>query len=81
MPGNTISGSGLLGVEIAALFPHFDPFVSRTQQKAARRLILFHHDPMRTDQQIEELAKIYCNSGEGENPEIFFAMEGQEIIL
>ncbi len=40
MPGNTISGSGLLGAEIAAAFPHFDPFVSRTQQKAARRLIL-----------------------------------------
>lgn len=43
-----------------------------------KSLALFHHEPMRTDDQIDELAKIYCRNS---SPEIFFAREGMEIEL
>ncbi len=46
-----------------------------------KKIALFHHEPLRTDQQIDALAKDYCRSGEAGGPEIFFAREGMEIIL
>ncbi len=46
-----------------------------------KRMALFHHDPMRTDAQIDELAEKYCNAGSNENPEIIFAREGFQIDL
>ena len=47
-----------------------------------RRLALFHHDPMRTDDQLDELTGIYCQPPEaGDGMEIFFAQEGEDIQL
>ena len=46
-----------------------------------KKMGMFHHEPMRTDQQMDELCKIYCRSGEDGGPEIFFVREGMEIIL
>lgn len=53
--------------------------VSKTRQ--VKRLALFHHEPVRTDDQFDVLAKRYAQSGGDGEPEIFFAKEGMEIIL
>jgi phosphoribosyl 1,2-cyclic phosphodiesterase len=58
-------------------FEYVCPMAARNNIKA---LALFHHDPMRTDAQIDELAKAYGRSG-GDGPEIFFAREGTVIEL
>lgn len=50
----------------------------RAQVKA---MALFHHEPIRNDDQYDELAKIYCDDGSADSPKIFFAKEGQEINL
>jgi hypothetical protein len=44
-------------------------------------MALFHHDPLRTDEQLDQLAKIYCQSGKYGSTEIFFAREGMAIEL
>jgi len=59
-------------------FEYVCPMAARNNIKG---LALFHHDPMRTDAQIDELAKTYGRSGENPGPEIFFAREGTVIEL
>lgn len=46
-----------------------------------KKMALFHHDPMRTDDQLDDLAKIYCQPDGNDGLEIFFAQEGMEIEL
>ena len=46
-----------------------------------KRLALFHHDPDRTDAQIDEMAKLYCEPGTYGATEVFFAREGMEIEI
>lgn len=46
-----------------------------------KRLAFFHHDPDRTDEQIDELARIYCEPGRFGDLEVFYAREGMEIDL
>ncbi|MCB2181712.1 MAG: MBL fold metallo-hydrolase [Desulfobulbaceae bacterium] len=46
-----------------------------------KSLALFHHEPVRTDDQMDELAKSFCQPGENGGPEVFFAREGMEIEL
>ena len=53
---------------------------------AARRagvcqLALFHHDPDRSDAQLDELAATHCAPAAPGTTTVFFAREGQEIIL
>jgi phosphoribosyl 1,2-cyclic phosphodiesterase len=55
--------------------------VSMAQKTGAKRLALFHHDPMRTDVQLDQLNAIYGQSMTGSDLEIFFAREGMEIEL
>ena len=45
------------------------------------RLALFHHDPDRTDEQLDQLTEKYCNNEQAGGTKIFFAREGMEIIL
>ncbi len=45
------------------------------------KMAMFHHEPMRTDQQMDDLVHTYCRSGLNGVPEIFFAREGMEIVL
>ena len=40
-----------------------------------KKLALFHHDPDRSDQELDEMAQKYCTEGEDGGPEIFFARE------
>ena len=44
-----------------------------------KQMALFHHEPIRTDDQIDEMASIHCH--QNERAQIFFAREGMEIIL
>ncbi len=46
-----------------------------------KRLALFHHDPMRTDAQLDALAKMHCDSREGDSTEVFFAREGMQVQI
>ncbi len=53
-----------------------------TAQKAnAKRLALFHHDPMRTDKEIDALSAQFCKNTANGKLGVFFAREGMEISL
>lgn len=58
----------------------FEYAVASAKRAEVKRMALFHHDPVRTDAQLDELEKVYCNS---DNPvtKIFLAREGMEIDL
>jgi phosphoribosyl 1,2-cyclic phosphodiesterase len=45
------------------------------------RLALFHHDPLRTDAQIDELAELFCDSKNTGKTEVFFAREGMRVEI
>ncbi len=44
-------------------------------------LALFHHDPMRTDSQLDELTDNFCNPRVTGDTEVFFAREGMVIDI
>ncbi|MEW6500384.1 MAG: MBL fold metallo-hydrolase [Thermodesulfobacteriota bacterium] len=54
--------------------------VAAARRAGVKRMALFHHDPLRTDDQLDELTGHYCTPA-GSTPEIFFAREGMEIEL
>jgi len=41
--------------------------------------VIFHHDPLRTDSQIDDIAKKLCRRQREEDSEIFFAREGMTL--
>ena len=55
--------------------------IAAANRAGVKRLALFHHDPDRTDAQIDEMAKTYCEPGKYGDTEVFFAAEGSEIIV
>ncbi|MDH3359833.1 MAG: MBL fold metallo-hydrolase [Desulfobulbaceae bacterium] len=55
--------------------------IAAANRAGVKRLALFHHDPMRSDAQIDELTEIYCQPGKFGDTEVFFAREGMEIKL
>jgi phosphoribosyl 1,2-cyclic phosphodiesterase len=46
-----------------------------------KRLAICHHDPVRTDAQLDELSQLYCNDGTAGDSLVFFAREGQEVEI
>ena len=50
-------------------------------RSSVKQLSLFHHDPMRTDEQLDFLSDKFCCPENKETPEIFFAREGMTIKL
>jgi len=46
-----------------------------------RSTALFHHEPVRTDDQLDALSKLHCHPGESGRPKIFFAREGMRVTL
>jgi phosphoribosyl 1,2-cyclic phosphodiesterase len=46
-----------------------------------KRLALFHHDPMRTDAQIDEMTELFCDSKKTGSTEVFFAREGMQVEI
>ncbi|MEA3359173.1 MAG: MBL fold metallo-hydrolase [Thermodesulfobacteriota bacterium] len=59
----------------------FEHAIDGAQSANVKRLALFHHDPMRTDAQLDELTTKYCNPHNTGNTEVFFAREGMEIEI
>lgn len=59
-------------------FEHVCNLAGRNKVKS---VALFHHDPDRTDDQLDELAEIHCKSGQNGEAEIFMAREGMAIEL
>jgi len=55
--------------------------IAAAKRAGVRRLALFHHEPVRTDAQIDELTKKYCNPDYTGNAEVFFAREGMQIEI
>lgn len=55
--------------------------VEAANRAGVKRLALFHHDPDRSDDELDEFAKTYCESGKFGDTEVFFAREGLEIVL
>lgn len=59
----------------------FEWAIAAANRAGVKKLALFHHDPDRTDEQIDEMAKTYCERGRYGDTEVFFAREGEEITL
>lgn len=55
--------------------------VTLARKLEIRSTALFHHEPVRTDEQLDDLAKQHCRSGGSGSPEIFFAREGMQVEL
>jgi phosphoribosyl 1,2-cyclic phosphodiesterase len=55
--------------------------IATARRAGVKRLALFHHDPERSDDQLDAMTMTYCASSSTDPMEIFFAREGQEIIL
>lgn len=55
--------------------------IGAAQRAGVKQLALFHHDPERSDDQLDAMAATYCTPGSAESMRIFFAREGQEILL
>lgn len=55
--------------------------VEAANRAGVKKLALFHHDPDRTDAQLDEFATTYCEPGRYGETEVFFAQEGVEINL
>jgi phosphoribosyl 1,2-cyclic phosphodiesterase len=59
----------------------FEYAIEAANRAGVKKLALFHHDPDRTDGQIDDMARTYCEPGRYGDTEIFFAREGMEIVL
>jgi len=55
--------------------------IAAARRAGVKRLALFHHDPDRTDAQIDAMAASYCMPGSAGEMEVFFAREGQVVEL
>ncbi|RPJ73070.1 MAG: MBL fold metallo-hydrolase [Desulfobacteraceae bacterium] len=55
--------------------------VAAAEKSGARRLALVHHDPMRSDEELDELARIHGGFRPGDGPEVIFAREGLRLTL
>jgi len=55
--------------------------VAAAKRTGVKRLALFHHDPDRTDEQLDQLTETYCRKEAETDTDIFFAKEGMLIEL
>ncbi len=55
--------------------------IAATKRSKVKRIALFHHDPVRTDDEIDTLSEKNCNTHNRDNTEVFFAREGMKIGL
>jgi phosphoribosyl 1,2-cyclic phosphodiesterase len=54
----------------------YEQALAAAGRAGVKRLALFHHDPDRTDDQLDALAETYCRPGAYGDMEVFFAREG-----
>ena len=55
--------------------------IEAAQRAMVKRLAICHHDPLRTDSQIDELSHQICSRDTIGNLEFFFAREGMEVMI
>jgi phosphoribosyl 1,2-cyclic phosphodiesterase len=55
--------------------------IGAASRAGVKKLALFHHDPDRTDEQLDALAAEYSRDGKDGGTEVFFAREGMVIDL
>jgi ribonuclease BN (tRNA processing enzyme) len=55
--------------------------IDAAKRSLVKRLAICHHDPLRSDSQIDELAGIYCRKEMTGDMETFFAREGMELEM
>ncbi len=55
--------------------------IAAAGRAGVKQLALFHHDPERSDAQLDAMAATYCTTAPDEPMQNFFAKEGQEITL
>ena len=55
--------------------------VESAKRASVKRLAICHHDPLRSDSQIDALAETYCSRELTGNMEIFFAREGMQVEI
>jgi phosphoribosyl 1,2-cyclic phosphodiesterase len=55
--------------------------IAAATRSKVKRLALIHHDPIRTDDELDTLYEKNCNPHGREHPEMFFAREGMKIDL
>ncbi|MCK5230451.1 MAG: MBL fold metallo-hydrolase, partial [Desulfobulbaceae bacterium] len=59
----------------------FEYAIAAANRAGVKSMAFFHHEPMRTDAQIDELAEFYCEPGKYGPTRTFFAREEMEIEL
>ncbi len=59
----------------------FESGIAAAKRAGVKRMALFHHDPLRTDAQIDALAAKYCDAAQTGDVEVFFARETSEIEI
>ena len=57
----------------------FEHAIDAAKRANIKKLALIHHEPLRTDTQIDELTPKYCDPMNTGDLEVFFAREGMEI--
>ncbi len=55
--------------------------IEAANRAGVKKLVLFHHDPDRTDEQIDAMVEKYCQPGSFGDTEVYFAREGVEFTL
>lgn len=55
--------------------------IASANRAGVRQLALFHHDPERSDAQLDAMSETFCGKGDADETEVFFAREGAEILL
>ena len=59
----------------------YEHAIAAANRADVKSLALFHHDPMRTDAQIDAVSEIYCHPDNPDDTAVFFARVGMEIEL
>ena len=55
--------------------------VDAARRASVKRLAICHHDPLRTDSQIDEFSETYCSREYTGNMDTFFAREGMQVEI
>jgi ribonuclease BN (tRNA processing enzyme) len=55
--------------------------INAARRSDVRTLALFHHDPMRTDAQLDELTELLCDPRRTGDTDVFFAREGMRVKI
>lgn len=59
----------------------FQHAIAAANRVGVKKMAFFHHEPVRSDSQMDELASAFCKPGKHGDTEIFFARDGLEIEL